>query len=65
MPRGARRLRVYVPATEGEDREEHEDEGGEREAREVRLVDAVFYGGAVVVEGGGGLEVFEVFGDAA
>ena len=54
-------LRVYVPAAEGEGRQQDQREGDEREAPEIPPVDAVFYGGAVVVEGGGGLEVFEVF----
>ena len=56
---------AMVPAAEGEDGQHYQREGDEREAGEVRPVDAIFYGGAVVVEGGGGLEVFEVFRDAA
>src|SRR5215208_6411398 len=56
---------VYISASEGEGGEEREGERDEGHADEVGPVDAVFDGRAIVVEGGGGSPVFEVFGGAA
>src|SRR5215212_9590366 len=57
--------RIDVTPPEGEGGQEHERERDQGYAAEVRPVYAVLYGGAVVVEGGDGAPVFEVFGGAA
>src|SRR5215217_2199186 len=57
--------RIDVTPPEGEGGQEHERERDEGHAAKVRPVDAVLYGGAVVVEGGGGAPVFEIFGGSA
>src|SRR5918995_5791499 len=57
--------RIDVTPPEGEGGQEHERERDEGYAAKVRPVDTVLDGGAIVVEGGGGAPVFEVFGGAA